>query len=47
MPAKEAKARIKINNLLQESGWRLLDDNAGKAKRNESNKICKGVNCYV
>jgi type I restriction enzyme R subunit len=31
MPAKEAKARIKINNLLQESGWRLIDDSSGKA----------------
>ena len=28
---KEAKARIKINNLLQESGWRFLDDENGKA----------------
>jgi type I restriction enzyme R subunit len=31
MPPKEAKARIKINILLQESGWRLLDDNTGTA----------------
>ncbi|HUX56300.1 MAG TPA: DEAD/DEAH box helicase family protein [Bacteroidales bacterium] len=31
MPPKEAKARIKINNLLQESGWRLLDDSTGLA----------------
>ena len=31
MPEKEAKARIKINNLLQESGWRLIDDSTGKA----------------
>src|SRR5664280_1679258 len=31
MPPKEAKARIKINNLLQESGWRLLDNNTGNA----------------
>lgn len=31
MPPKEAKARIKINNLLQESGWRLLDDSYGTA----------------
>lgn len=23
---KDAKARIKINNLLQESGWRFFDD---------------------
>jgi len=28
---KEAKARIKINNLLQESGWRFFDDEQGKA----------------
>lgn len=31
MPAKEAKARIKINKLLEDSGWRLVDDSAGKA----------------
>ncbi len=29
--AKEAKARIKINKLLEESGWRLLDSADGKA----------------
>jgi len=28
---KEAKARIKINKLLEESGWILLDDDNGKA----------------
>lgn len=28
---KEAKARIKINNLLQESGWRFFDDEKGIA----------------
>lgn len=28
---KEAKARIKINNLLQESGWRFFDDEHGSA----------------
>src|SRR5260370_31931962 len=28
---KEAKARIKINNLLQEAGWRFFDDEHGKA----------------
>ena len=26
---KEAKARIKINALLQESGWRFFDDKTG------------------
>ena len=28
---KEAKARIKINNLLQESNWRFFDDEKGTA----------------
>ncbi len=28
---KEAKARIKINNLLQEAGWRFFDDAKGRA----------------
>src|SRR5216683_5028761 len=28
---KEAKARIKINNLLQEAGWRFFDDEKGQA----------------
>lgn len=31
MPAKEAKARIKINKLLEEAGWRFFDDQNGKA----------------
>jgi type I restriction enzyme R subunit len=31
MTAKEAKARIKINKLLEESGWRFFDDDKGKA----------------
>ncbi len=31
MPEKEAKARIKINKLLEESGWRLVDEPRGKA----------------
>jgi type I restriction enzyme R subunit len=31
MAAKEAKARIKINKLLEESGWRFFDDAGGKA----------------
>ena len=29
--AKEAKARIKINKLLEESGWRFFDSPQGKA----------------
>ena len=31
MAEKEAKARIKINRLLEESGWRFFDDATGKA----------------
>ncbi|MFC3282108.1 type I restriction endonuclease [Litchfieldella rifensis] len=31
MAAKEAKARIKINKLLEESGWRFFDEKSGKA----------------
>ncbi|WP_211167170.1 hypothetical protein [Aromatoleum evansii] len=31
MAAKEAKARIKIDKLLEESGWRFFDDATGKA----------------
>ena len=29
--SKEAKARIKINKLLEEAGWRLIDDSTGTA----------------
>ena len=29
--AKEVKVRIKINKLLEESGWRFLDHAAGKS----------------
>lgn len=31
MPAKEAKARVKINKLLEEAGWRFFDDAEGPA----------------
>ena len=31
MPAKEAKSRIKINKLLEKSGWRFFDDENGAA----------------
>ncbi|MDO9636133.1 MAG: hypothetical protein Q7I95_04150 [Thiobacillus sp.] len=31
MAAKEAKARIKINKLLEDSGWRFFDDGSDKA----------------
>ena len=31
MAAKEARARIKINKLLEDAGWRFFDDATGKA----------------
>lgn len=31
MAEKEAKARIKINKMLEEAGWRLIDNSEGKA----------------
>jgi type I restriction enzyme, R subunit len=31
MTQKEAKARIKINKLLEEAGWRFFDSKEGKA----------------
>lgn len=31
MTDKEAKARIKINKLLEEAGWRFFDTDKGKA----------------
>jgi type I restriction enzyme, R subunit len=31
MAEKEAKARIKINKLLEESGWSFFDTDKGKA----------------
>lgn len=32
MKAKEAKARIKINKLLEAAGWRFFDDENGPVK---------------
>ena len=31
MPANEATARLKINRLLHEAGWRFFDDESGPA----------------
>lgn len=36
---KEAKARIKINNILQESGWRFFDDEKGSANIVSENNV--------
>jgi len=35
IPLKEAKARIKINRMLQEAGWRLEDSREVKAMPGE------------
>ncbi len=35
---KEAKARIKINDLLQKSSWRFFNDENGKANITVENK---------
>lgn len=34
MAAKEAKARIKINRLLEEAGWHFFDSDNGRTKAN-------------
>ena len=34
MGEKEAKARLKINKLLEHAGWRFFDDAAGQANIN-------------
>jgi type I restriction enzyme, R subunit len=39
MAEKEAKARIKINKLLEEAGWSLLDDGSKKANVKFENNI--------
>jgi type I restriction enzyme, R subunit len=35
----EAKARIKINKLLEESGWRFFDDAIGRANIELEGKV--------
>lgn len=45
---KEAKARIKINNLLEKAGWRFFDDNNGVANITlESNVKIKQIDIDV
>ena len=36
---KEAKARLKINMLLSDAGWRLLDNEDGPANVDVENKV--------
>jgi type I restriction enzyme, R subunit len=42
MSAKEAKARIKINNLLEQSGWRFFDSPDGRANISLEHRTKKG-----
>jgi type I restriction enzyme R subunit len=42
MSAKEAKARIKINKLLEEAGWRFFDSASGKANISLEHRTKKG-----
>lgn len=39
MPQKEAKARIKINKLLEDAGWRFFDSKKGPANIQLENNI--------
>jgi len=39
MPSKEAKARIKINKLLEDAGWKFFDDKSGPANIQLENQI--------
>ena len=39
MTKKEAKARIKINKLLENAGWRFFDDENGKANITLENNV--------
>jgi type I restriction enzyme R subunit len=42
VPAKEAKARVKINKLLEEAGWRFFDSADGKANISLEHRTKKG-----
>jgi type I restriction enzyme R subunit len=37
--SKEAKARIKINKLLEYAGWRFFDDESGPANNSPENNV--------
>ena len=39
MAQKEAKARLKINMLLSDAGWRLVDDEGGPANVDVENRV--------
>lgn len=42
MPKKEAAARLKINKMLEESGWRLLDNANGRANVDVETRLNPG-----
>ena len=42
--SKEAKARIKINKLLEEAGWRFFDNTEGPANIQLEPNASHGVN---
>lgn len=42
MAKKEAAARLKINKLLEESGWRLFDDDSGRANVDVETRLNPG-----
>jgi type I restriction enzyme R subunit len=42
MSKKEAAARLKINNMLEESGWRLLDGPTGRANIDVETRLNPG-----
>ena len=42
MSKKEAAARLKINKLLEESGWRLIDSEAGRANVDVETRLSPG-----
>lgn len=44
MKKKEASARIKINHLLEEAGWRFFDDENGPANFYTSSSINSYIN---
>ncbi|MEO7904740.1 MAG: DEAD/DEAH box helicase family protein, partial [Candidatus Saccharimonadales bacterium] len=47
MSKKEAAARLKINKMLEESGWRLLDTDGGRANVDVETRLNPGVKVDV
>jgi type I restriction enzyme R subunit len=47
MADKEAKARIKINKLLEDAGWRFFDSAMGKATIQLESSIKMDLLCLI